>query len=231
MTHWRKTKTEKHRFTLVELIAALAVMGFVALIIGTASVSFYNSWKISVRQTGMLGEYQKIDMVMDTLVRNMIPFNWPDADNETDSDLLFRGERDEMMFSALRRSYRGDTGGLLFVRLRLEDGKLTADYSPYPRFPWQEKDDPDMPWEKEVLAEGIRSLTFLYADRTENGTVEWLEEWDREEKKVPPIAVRMTIVREDGTEESWLRRTAGSSASSVYGDRMEVSANASSSLN
>ena len=216
-------KTEKRFFTLVELIAAIAVMGFVMLIIGTASVSFYNTWNISARQTGILREYRNIDIVMDTLVRNMIPFNWTDTENnKTDSDLLFSGEREKMMFSALRRSYRGDGGGLIFVRLRFEDGKLLADYSQYPRFPWLANDDPDMPWETEELASGLRSISFLYADRTDNGTVEWLEEWDREAKKVPPLAVRMTLTRKDGTEESWLRRTAASSANSVFGDRMEV---------
>ena len=42
------------RFTLVELVAAMAVMVFVALIIGTASAAFYNAWKRSVRITDRL---------------------------------------------------------------------------------------------------------------------------------------------------------------------------------
>ena len=36
-------KANKSPFTLVELVAAMAIMIFVALIIGTASMTFYNA--------------------------------------------------------------------------------------------------------------------------------------------------------------------------------------------
>ena len=39
--------------------------------------------------------------------------------------------------------------------------------------------------------------------------------------------IRMTVVWQDGTEESWLRRTAGSGSHSVFRDREEVMNNAS----
>ncbi len=218
-----KKKTEKHSFTLIELVAALAVMGFVSLIIGAASLSFYNAWKTSAVQTKMLKENQKIDTVMDSLVRNMIPFNWKDEENDTSSDLVFLGETGEIMFVSLRRSYSTENGGLIFVRLYCEDNSLIAEYSLYPRFPWRDTaaDDPDMPWKREILAGNVQSVSFEYADRTSSRTVEWLEEWDNEEKKVIPLAVRMTLERTDGSKEYWLRRTAGSGANSVFGRRME----------
>ena len=218
-------KTEKHFFTLIELVAALTVAAFVVLITGTAAMSFWKTWEAASGLTARLDEYRRIDTVMDTLIRNAVPFNWPDKEgtNETSSDLIFDGQEDSVFFTSIRRAYAGSEGSLLFVRIRLEDGDLVADCSLYPRFPWLDEDDEDMPWTREVLARKVRSVSFLYADRNDNGELEWEEaEWDREEKKYLPLAVRMTVVWEDGTEESWLRRTAGSGASSVYGDRMNA---------
>ena len=218
-------KTEKHFFTLIELVAALTVAAFVVLITGTAAMSFWKTWEAASGLTARLDEYRRIDTVMDTLIRNAVPFNWPDKEgtNETSSDLIFDGQEDSLFFTSIRRAYAGSEGSLLFVRIRLEDGDLVADCSLYPRFPWLDEDDEDMPWTREVLARKVRSVSFLYADRNDNGELEWEEaEWDREEKKYLPLAVRMTVVWEDGTEESWLRRTAGSGASSVYGDRMNA---------
>jgi len=225
-------KTEKHFFTLIELVAALTVAAFVVLITGTAAMSFWKTWEAASGLTARLDEYRRIDTVMDTLIRNAVPFNWTDKEgtNETSSDLLFDGQEDSLFFTSIRRAYAGSEGSLLFVRIRLEDGDLVADYSLYPRFPWLDEDDVDMPWTREVLARKVQSVSFLYADRNDNGELEWEEaEWDREEKTYLPLAIRMTVVWEDGTEESWLRRTAGSGASSVYGDRMSVARGGSSS--
>ena len=222
-----KRKTEKRFFTLVELAAALTVAGFVVLITGTAAMSFWKTWEAASSLTARLEEFRKIDTVMDTLVRNAVPFNWTDRDgtNDTSSDILFDGQENELFFTSLRRAYAGSEGSLLFIRIRLEEGDLVADCSLFPRFPWLVQDEDDMPWTREVLARNVRSVSFLYADRSDNGELEWEEaEWDREEKSFLPLAIRMTVVWEDGTEESWLRRTAGSGASSVYGDRMSAAA-------
>lgn len=219
-------KTEKHFFTLVELVAALTVAGFVVLITGTAAMSFWKTWEASTGLTSRLEEYRKIDTVMDTLVRNAVPFNWTDREgnNDTSSDLLFDGREDSLFFTSIRRAYAGSEGSLLFVRIRLEEGDLVADCALYPRFPWlEDQEDEDMPWTREVLAQKVQSVTFLYADRNDSGELVWEEEeWDREVKKYLPLAVRMTVVWEDGSQESWLRRTAASGASSVFGDRMTL---------
>lgn len=218
-------KTEKRFFTLVELVAALTVASFVVLITGTAAMSFWKTWEAASGLTARLEEYRKIDTVMDTLIRNAVPFSWTDREgtNETSSDLLFDGQEDSLFFTSLRRAYAGSEGSLLFVRIRLEEGDLVADCSLYPRFPWLDQDDEDMPWTREVLARKVQSVSFLYADRNDSGELEWEEaEWDREEKQYLPLAIRMTVVWEDGSQESWLRRTAGSGASGVFGDRMSA---------
>lgn len=225
-----KIKKRRYYFTLMELIAALTVTSFIAVIIGSASVTFYRSWQTSVSQTDKLRQFRNIDIVMDSCVRNMIPFNWKDEEtNETASDLVFDGLTDQLFFTTLRRNYSRDGGALVFLRIRVDDEhRLVAEYSKYPRFPWLDEDDPDMPYTTEVLAEKVDRVSFLYADKQSDLTVEWLDEdWDREVRPYLPLAIRMTVVWQDGTEESWLRRTAGSSSHSVFRDREEVMKNAS----
>ena len=70
----------KRFFTLVEMIVAMAVMIFVALIIATASMTFYNAWQRTVRVSDRLKTCQAIDRIMDNCIRNMIPFRWKDKD-------------------------------------------------------------------------------------------------------------------------------------------------------
>lgn len=80
-----------NRFTLIEMVAAMAIMVFVALIIGTASMTFYNGWRRSVAHTESLKTRLAIDRVMDSCVRNMIPFTWYD-DDQNKERILFQGE-------------------------------------------------------------------------------------------------------------------------------------------
>ncbi len=225
---------QENKFTLIEMVAAMAIMVFIALIIATASMTFYNGWRRSVRHSDALKERLAIDRVMDSCVKAMIPFEWRDEDQQKNR-VIFQGEPDEMRFTALRRSYRGDHGALIFVRLRLEENSLIAEYSPYPRPHWLEESD-DLPFTREVIARNIKSLSFLYADEV-NGELEWDDSWDDEDDDTLqqdtlristsasaanartfdiPAAVQMTLEWMDGTTEVWLRRSAGTAKNTQY---------------
>ena len=96
-----------------------------------------------------------------------------------------------------------------------------AEYSKFPRLPWYEDDEDEMPYDREVLATDVDEISFLYAG-AQDSTIIWLEEWDREEYDFIPLAVQMTVKWKNGTEECWLRRTAASGGNSVYGAVHEV---------
>ena len=211
------------RFTLVELVAAMAIMVFVALIIGTASAAFYNAWKRSVRVTDRLKVRQNIDRVMDSCVRNMIPFSWKDEDDK--EQVVFMGSKDEIFFTARRRASEGDNGAYLFIRMKVnEKQQLVAEYHTLPRFPWQEENKYEM--KREVLAENVMSVSFLYAS-LENEEIVWNDDWeeyDPEEAQDDqtdilqiPLAIQMTVEWQDETKEVWLRRTAAVSRYSRFG--------------
>lgn len=223
-------RQNKHPFTLIEMVVAMAVMLMVAMIIGTAGKIFYDDYRRAVRTTSRLGEYMAIDRIWDGAVRNAVPFKW--TDEEGVSRFVFEGKSDTLMFTALRRADGAAPGALVFIRLRLEDGELAAYYSFYPRPPWDDEyqeDDPEH-FTREVLASGVAAVSFQYAEvgESEDAEIEWLDEWDEDEHAAIPLAIRMTLEWNDGRREYWLRRTCGTALHSTFGNRLgpEYSANA-----
>lgn len=209
----------KRTFTLIEMVVAMAVMVVVAMIIGTASATFYNAYTRSVRTVEHLETCLKIDRIFDSLVRNAVPFKWLDEENT--SRFVFEGNADTLLFTALRRSYGKDAGGLVFIRLLVEDEQLIAEYSASPILPWAEAEE-DRGIEREVLAKNISSITFQYAEFDDEEGIEWLETWEEDDHEAIPLAIRMTVEWIDGRREYWLRRTAGNSKESSFGYREVV---------
>lgn len=219
----QKKVPEKRLFTLVEMIAAMAVMVFVALIIGTASMSFYNTWARTGRITAFLKSAQAIDRIADNFFRNMVPFKWKDEEDNNKEKFVFEGKSDSVLFTALRRSYAGDKGGLIFIKLYVEEENLIAEYTPYPFLPWVEEGTYQTT--KEILCTNVMEVSFLYAEKDEeqDGGMEWLEDWDEEEHDAIPLAIQMTVTWKNGRKEQWLRRAAGISKYSTLGYRQTPS--------
>lgn len=210
----RPCRANKQCFTLVEMAIAMAVLVVVALIIGTASATFYNGYRRSVKVTERLKTCQAIDRLMDQNVRNLIPFKWNDELNS--SRFVFEGKSDSLHFTTLRRTYGSDRGALLFVRIRVENDELIAEYSSYPRLPWE--DEGAQEYAREVIATKVRGVRFLYGEQGDDG-IEFEESWEEDDHESTPLAIQMTVEWLDGTSEQWLRRTAGSSSNSTFGNR------------
>ena len=219
----KKNRIRRSNFTLMELVAATGIMLAIAGIIAFASRSFFRALASAERVSAQLQVYLNIDQVMDGCFRNMIPFNWETDDVNDDTFQVFMGERDWIHFTTLRRSYDNVGGNLFFVRVYVDDktDELVAEYSKFPRLPWYDDDEDLMPYDREVLAENVERISFLYAGAQDNAII-WMEEWDREDYDFIPLAVQMTVEWKDGTEEQWLRRTAASGGNSVYGALQEV---------
>ena len=210
-------------FTLVEVVVAMAILVVVGTLIGTASAMFYRAYARSTEITEQMKEYIAIDQVMDQCVRNTIPFQW--REKETNKiRYVFQGDPDMVIFSALRRSHANDKGSLIFVRLRLVDDKLAAEYSSYPLLPWdlEENDDPER-YTREILTGNVQSVKFLYAERDSDGNIEFLDEWIEDDHNGIPLAIQIEIEWKNGHKERWLRRTAGSAANASYGNRQDQS--------
>ena len=205
---------KKQLFTLVELIAAMAVLA----LIGSASAAALAGFQRSHNKVAMLSERlernRKLDKVAE-LMGNTIPFFWKDETDDDREHLVFDGMEDELYFTAMRLPNNEGKGAFIFVRLFVnDDNALACDYKDTPLLPWLESEEQSN-IKTVILAENVASLTFTYADYDDEDEIEWLEVWDQDDDEYLdrlPAAVGFTVEFENGEKLSYLRRTAGLSA-------------------
>jgi type II secretory pathway component PulJ len=211
-------KSRKTPFTLIEVVIALGIFAVVSLLIATTFFTMQRSWIRIKKQTKSLNAYQTIDRVVDYAFRNAVPFKWRDK-NLKDS-LVFKGDSNEVTLAYLHRVTNIKKGGIRFMKLVEENDNLVAYYRHTPILYWL-NEDLGSTCQKEVIAQDVENISFLYADRDENG-ITWVNDWNEEIEKNIPLAIQMTIKFKDGRKVSWLRRTAGNSFETNYGKRETV---------
>lgn len=209
-----RLKTESG-FSLLEMIAATAIMALVALLVGTLINIFYRSYMQAQCIGTELSRNQAIDRIADAFIANAVPFEW--RNDNLENNFVFKGETNELWLTALRRSY-GDDSALWFIRLYQDGDDLKCDYSPTPLLPWLDINDHQ--YKTETISSNVRSISLLYAEIRDQ-KIEWLDTWDEDDHEAIPLAIQLKIEWQDGSVERWLRRTAGSSSNSTYGQRRE----------
>lgn len=203
-------------YTLVELVLALGILSMLALMAVGVLTSVQRLWNDIGVRSGELENLQNIDRIADNAFKNMIPFHWPNAENKNQE--IFQGESDSILFAYLHRTTDAEDGGIRFLKLKLENGKLTALYRKTPLLHWLGIPQEDKTICKEVIADNIVELRFEYAGR-EGDEIVWRQDWDEENFNQIPLAIYLYIKFSDGTEEQWLRRTAGNSFYTSFGKR------------
>lgn len=205
---------KKRIFTLVELIAAMAVLALIGSAAAAALAGFQRSHDKVATLSARLERNRKLDKVAE-LMGNMVPFFWRDETDDNQEHLVFEGMENELWFSAMRLPDSQGRGAFIFVRLYInDDNALVCDYKDTPMLPWLEQDEQSNV-KTVILAENVENLIMTYADYDEDGEIEWLEVWDQDDEEYEdrlPAAVGFTIEFEDGERLSYLRRTAGLSA-------------------
>ena len=205
---------KKRIFTLVELIAAMAVLALIGSAAAAALAGFQRSHDKVATLSARLERNRKLDQVAE-LMGNMVPFFWRDETDDNQEHLVFEGMENELWFSAMRLPDSQGRGAFIFVRLYInDDNALACDYKDTPMLPWLEQDEQSNV-KTVILAENVENLIMTYADYDEDGEIEWLEVWDQDDEEYEdrlPAAVGFTIEFEDGERLSYLRRTAGLSA-------------------
>lgn len=214
----RRLTVSSHRFTLIEIVVAVAILALLGLLIGMSAQTFYRSYSQAQKVSTELRRNQAVDRLVEAHFMNAVPFEWEDDSGEV--RYVFMGEKEEMYLTSLQRTYGREASALWFIRLYCEDEMLKCDYSPTPLLPWLDVEE--QPHETEVIATGVRFVDFLYAERYDD-EIRWLEVWEEDEHGGIPLAIQITVEWLDGSKERWLRRTAGSSGNSTLGDRAEPS--------
>lgn len=204
-----------HIFTLVELIAAMAILAMIGTAAAAALAGFQRSHDKVARLSERLERNRKLDKIAE-LMGGTIAFFWPDETEDDVENLVFSGSEDELFFTSMRLPDGEGRGAFIFIRLYLnDDNQLACDYKTTPLLPWLEMDEQQNDLKTVILAENVSSLTFTYADYDDDDLIEWLEVWDQEDSEYKnrlPAAVGFTVEFENGERISYLRRTAGLSA-------------------
>lgn len=178
-------------FTLLEVLVALAILGFLALGL-TQGVRFgLLAWDRQSRIIATRGELDAIDRVLRRLIEHMDPGT----------------QREPPRVLGLPRALEfatdlGPAAGPLGVReaeaaLLVEGGRLLLRWRPRPhgvRF-----DAPPLPTETELLR-GVEALEIAYWGPAGGGAPAWRTEW---REPSPPLLVRLRLRFGDGSARRW----------------------------
>lgn len=206
---------KRFRFTLIEMIVALAVLTMVMLLAGMALSSTQTTYRVITGHADKLARNRTIDRIADTAFRNATPFYWKDRNNK--EVMIFDGQTDTLTLSYLHRISDRQEGGIRFLRLFRQGNRLIAEYRP---LPFLNDGREEYVFEREVIAEDVVGLAFIYADWRDR-RLEWYDAWDAEQKRNLPMAIQMELEFKDGEKQVWLRRTAGNGQFQEWGRRLK----------
>lgn len=212
------------RFTLLELVIAVALMALMISMVSMVLFSLVQEWSEIENQARVLREFQAIDRLVESSFRNAFTFRWtwPEGGGLTDGSdekkkppLLFVGEADRVYFTYRHPAAGLPPASLRYIQIYREGSQLMAAYRNTPILPADIRSEREN-MTYEVLANNVNSVDFLYAFRDyASGAVSWLNNWDTEELSIP-IAIQMKVTWEDNISEVWLRRTASNGFAEAY---------------
>lgn len=201
-------------FTLIELIVASAILVLLLGMLFAAGNGITRSWSRLQVEEARFEEVMELDRVLDNIFSNTVPFHWRDKDMKPVP--MFQGGPESVRLTYRHTANAPGEGALRFVTLSVKDGLLLAQYSDRPRLDWEES---SAPVQESVLAKGVASVDFQYADWDQDNGIVWTPEWDPDsERQDIPLAIMLTLHWEDGRRETWLRRTAGNSQFERWGN-------------
>lgn len=211
-------------FTLLELVIAVAVFMMVAVALFAFSGHVSSSWGSITTERNRMAELLAMDRTLDSVFSNAIPFMWREKDSGLVNAIPFVvAESEVLRIAYLHRLNDEEEGAIRFVEIFLEDGDLLAVYADRPFINWEDiAEDRKM---ESVLATEVESISFQYADFSSDISENWRDRlfwrnfWETEDtgRKDIPLAILLRVKWKDGREESWLRRTMGSSYRERYG--------------
>ena len=203
-------------YTLLEMVIAVGIFAMVMITAAMGMVTIQKTWSSVTLQNQKIRSLQVIDSVVDSAFRNAVPFAWNDENFK--SRIVFLGSRDSVTLAYRHRINNVDDGGIRFISLFLDNGCLVAAYRKTPMLPWDGKTNAART-DREILAEKVRSISFLYADRKKDN-VSWTSAWDENSNNIP-LAIQIKVEWMNGESEVWMRRTAGAGLRETYGARVE----------
>lgn len=203
-------------YTLLEMVIAVGIFTMVMITASMGMVAIQKTWISVTSQNHKMRSLQVIDSVADSAFRNAIPFAW--TDDNSKSRIVFLGEKEKIILAYRHRINNVEDGGIRFLSLSLDKGCLVAAHRKTPMLPWDGKSSLART-DSEILAEKVKSISFLYADRKKD-VISWTSTWDENSNYIP-LAIQIKVEWMDGESEVWMRRTAGAGLRETFGVRVD----------
>jgi general secretion pathway protein J len=193
--------TSRSGFTLIELILAMSLTVMIVTLLYAAFYLGYRAMEKAGGRSELSQRLRSIENFLGGYVRSAFPYR----ESIRGSAIFFSGEQDRLTFisssslgmggrgmSRVSLSWSEEEGGVLIleeqipVRLRSEEEENSAGYT-----------------NRMVLWRGVRELRIEYLNPQREGE-EWTEQWDGEERRVLPRAVRVGLRAEGQEEIRWI---------------------------
>lgn len=190
--HWRAGG-----FTLLELLIAITLLGFILSLLFGGMQLGARSWDAGERKSGQAAHMTLVQEFLRRELSQVYPYRWK---KKPTPELAFVGEANRVRFVAPIAARLG-YGGLYLVSLEQiddRDGKRlvikrsipdadSADFSAL--------DDAEV--DKDVLEEKVESVTIDYFGAETNEVApQWVDKWDQ--VKVLPYLIRVRVKLADG---------------------------------
>jgi prepilin-type N-terminal cleavage/methylation domain-containing protein len=188
-------------FTLIEVVLALSIFGLIGAILYGA---FSLTQGAVEKSQASFEKNQRLRSFSD-LVGSYIRSSYPYRASAQDQTVFYEGGEDSLTFVS---SFSLAMGGRGMAKIHIyrdgeanQNGLLKLEEESPVRF----DDDADDAGQRNsiTLQEGVGSLRIAYLD-PQSADETWEDNWDGQERRVLPRAVRLTYRAQDGHEARWV---------------------------
>jgi general secretion pathway protein J len=203
VTHRRRPRDDARGFTLLELVAALAIL---ALIAGSVAVGIRLASGSIERGEAVAREAARMRAavgIVERAIRSLDPMPLPAVDNAV---AYFSGEERKLRFLTAFAPATFAGGGMRLISFfelpGAEGGLAVATASPFRPGGAENWDGTEG---ARILIPGATEVSFTYSEGpAKDGTWEWLPAWEPTESGIFPAAVRVefSIPGEEGPQKT-----------------------------
>ena len=188
-------------FTLIEVVLALAIFGLIGAIL-------YGAFSLTQgavdKSQASFEKNQKLRSFSD-LLGSYIRSSYPYRASPQDQAIFYQGGEESLTFVSSFSLAMGGRGMAKIHIYRDGEANQSGSLKLEEESPVRVDDDVDEAGQRNsiTLHEGIGSLRIAYLD-PQSADDSWEENWDGQERRVLPRAVRFTYRTADGREARWV---------------------------
>jgi general secretion pathway protein J len=190
-------------FTLIELLIAVAITGFIGVVIGGVYTQI-DTAASAVREQSSRASAVRLSLARMTRELSMAFLSDHfDRTRFRDRPTLFKGQEDTVLFTSMahvRRYQDTAESDQAVVEYLVERDPATGEEALYRREKMVIDDEPDRGGRKDLVADHVNKLTLKYWDKVRK---EWVREWstrssERMNELPPRVKIELEVTQADG---------------------------------